>query len=166
MPGGNKRINIFLLLLTVLLCFGCGYLFRQTTAVPSKLEDETIELFTADDTGELLSHKNEAPEEEKSSVQVSPSPSAEPTATPALIKSLRKPAVVFGRQAEAAGCSWLMARLTQDGLRIQTEKDTFLIRTGSCRPDGWKITENVISWIWMGSCRLVLLLQAEKAMNS
>lgn len=86
MPGGNKRINIFLLLLTVLLCFGCGYLFRQTTAVPSKLEDETIELFTADDTGELLSHKNEAPEEEKSSVQVSPSPSAEPTATPALIK--------------------------------------------------------------------------------
>ena len=86
MPGGNKRINIFLLLLTVLLCFGCGYLFRQTTAVPSKLEDETIELFTAGDTGELLSHKNEAPEEEKSSVQVSPSPSAEPTATPALIK--------------------------------------------------------------------------------
>lgn len=86
MPGGNKRINIFLLLLTVLLCFGCGYLFRQTTAVPSKLEDETIELFTADDTGELLSHKNETPEEEKSSVQVSPSPSAEPTATPALIK--------------------------------------------------------------------------------
>lgn len=86
MPGGNKRINIFLLLLTVLLCFGCGYLFRQTTAVPSKLEDETIELFTADDTGELLSHKNEASEEEKSSVQVSPSPSAEPTATPALIK--------------------------------------------------------------------------------
>lgn len=86
MPGGNKRINIFLLLLTVLLCFGCGYLFRQTTAVPSKLEDETIELFTADDTGELLFHKNEAPEEEKSSVQVSPSPSAEPTATPALIK--------------------------------------------------------------------------------
>ncbi|GAB6105951.1 hypothetical protein JCM17039_27050 [Blautia glucerasea] len=86
MPGGNKRINIFLLLLTVLLCFGCGYLFRQTTAVPSKLEDETIELFTADDTGELLSHKNEVPEEEKSSVQVSPSPSAEPTATPALIK--------------------------------------------------------------------------------
>ena len=86
MPGGNKRINIFLLLLTVLLCFGCGYLFRQTTAVPSKLEDETIELFTAGDTGELLSHKNETPEEEKSSVQVSPSPSAEPTATPALIK--------------------------------------------------------------------------------
>lgn len=86
MPGGNKRINIFLLLLTVLLCFGCGYLFRQTTAVPSKLEGETIELFTAGDTGELLSHKNEAPEEEKSSVQVSPSPSAEPTATPALIK--------------------------------------------------------------------------------
>lgn len=86
MPGGNKRINIFLLLLTVLLCFGCGYLFRQTTAVPSKLEDETIELFTAGDTGELLAHKNEAPEEEKSSVQVSPSPSAEPTATPALIK--------------------------------------------------------------------------------
>ncbi len=104
MPGGNKRINIFLLLLTVLLCFGCGYLFRQTTAVPSKLEDETIELFTADDTGELLSHKNETPEEEKSSFQVSPSPSAEPTATPALIKVSPE---ASRRVWTSSGSSWM-----------------------------------------------------------
>ena len=86
MPGGNKRIKYSCFCLLSCSVLDAGYLFRQTTAVPSKLEDETIELFTAGDTGELLSHKNEAPEEEKSSVQVSPSPSAEPTATPALIK--------------------------------------------------------------------------------
>lgn len=104
MPGGNKRINIFLLLLTVLLCFGCGYLFRQTTAVPSKLKDETIELFTADDTGELLSHKSEAPEEEKASAQVSPLPSAAPTATPVLIKA--SPEASSGIWT-SSGSSWM-----------------------------------------------------------
>lgn len=104
MLGGNKRINIFLLLLTVLLCFGCGYLFRQTTAVPSKLKDETIELFTADDTGELLSYKSEAPEEEKASAQVSPLPSAAPTATPVLIKA--SPEASSGIWT-SSGSSWM-----------------------------------------------------------
>lgn len=86
MPGGNKRTNIFLLLISVLLCFGCGYLFRQSTAVPSKLEDETIKLFVSDDSGETLSHEKEDLKEEEPSVQASPTPSAVPTATPALFK--------------------------------------------------------------------------------
>ncbi len=86
MPGGNKRTNIFLLLISVLLCFGCGYLFRQSTAVPSKLEDETIKLFASDDSGETLSHEKEEPKKEELSVQVSPTPSVVPTATPALFK--------------------------------------------------------------------------------
>lgn len=83
MPGGNKRTNIFLLLISILLCFGCGYLFRQSTAIPSKLQNDTIQLFAAKENDEEPSHKKETPEETPV-VQASPSPTAVPTVSPAI----------------------------------------------------------------------------------
>ena len=128
MPGGNKRTNIFLLLISILLCFGCGYLFRQSTAIPSKLQNDTIQLFAAKENDEEPSHKKETPEE-----------------TPVVhqqqllqchllyMRYPQKPPQVSGHPAEATGCLWSMGLLTKDGLLIQMEKDTFSIRMESCR---------------------------------
>lgn len=86
MPGGNKRTNIFLLLISILICFVCGYLFRQSTTDSLKLQDGTIELFAVkkNDSSEKISH--EKTDEKKSSAQTSPSPTSVPSVTPALFK--------------------------------------------------------------------------------
>ena len=63
MPGGNKRTNFFLLLISILICFGCGYFFRQSTADPSGLRNGTIELLAVDDSGEKAVQEEKKDEE-------------------------------------------------------------------------------------------------------
>ena len=95
MPGGNKRTNFFLLLISVLICFGCGYFFRQSTADPSGLRNGTIELLAVDDSGEKAV-QGEKKDEEEPDIQPEPSPTAVPTVTP----------VVFQVSPEAASGIW------------------------------------------------------------
>lgn len=95
MPGGNKRTNFFLLLISILICFGCGYFFRQSTADPSGLRNGTIELLAVDDSGEKAVQE-EKKDEEEPDIQPEPSPTAVPTVTP----------VVFQVSPEAASGIW------------------------------------------------------------
>lgn len=95
MPGGNKRTNFFLLLISILICFGCGYFFRQSTADPSGLRNGTIELLAVDDSGEKAV-QGEKKDEEEPDIQPEPSPTAVPTVTP----------VVFQVSPEAASGIW------------------------------------------------------------
>ncbi len=96
MPGGNKRTNFFLLLISILICFGCGYFFRQSTADPSGLRNGTIELLAVDDSGEKAVQE-EKKDEEEPDIQPEPSPTAVPTVTP----------VVFQVSPEAASGIWI-----------------------------------------------------------
>ena len=50
MPDRNRRTNLLLLLVMVLICTGCALLFRQSTAYPSKVEGGTVRLFASEDT--------------------------------------------------------------------------------------------------------------------
>lgn len=81
MPGRNRRTNLLLLLVMILICTGCAFLFRQSTAYPSQVEGGTVRLFASKDTGKPEADnsvsKEEAPESEEKV-----SPSAAPTATP------------------------------------------------------------------------------------
>lgn len=95
MPGGNKRTNFFLLLISILICFGCGNFFRQSTADPSGLRNGTIELLAVDDSGEKAV-QGEKKDEEEPDIQPEPSPTAVPTVTP----------VVFQVSPEAASGIW------------------------------------------------------------
>lgn len=95
MPGGNKGTNIFLLLISVLICFGCGYLFRQSTADSSKLREGTIELFAVSEDSKTVPEEEQSDKKEPA-VQATPSPEAEPTATP----------VLFQVSPEAASGTW------------------------------------------------------------
>ena len=50
MPGRNRRTNLLLLLVMILICISCAFLFRQSTAYPSKVEGGTVRLFVSQDT--------------------------------------------------------------------------------------------------------------------
>ena len=50
------------------------------------------------------------------------------------------------------GTSRKVSKLPITGWRSM-EPGTISVMTISCRPDGWMIMANVITWIWMVSCR-------------
>lgn len=81
MPGRNRRTNLLLLLVMILICISCAFLFRQSTAYPSKVEGGTVRLFVSQDTEKAetddSSSKTDVPESEEKV-----SPAAVPTVTP------------------------------------------------------------------------------------
>ena len=81
MPDRNRRTNLLLLLVMVLICTGCALLFRQSTAYPSKVEGGTVRLFASEDT-EKPEADNGSSKTDVSESEEKVSPAATPTATP------------------------------------------------------------------------------------
>lgn len=98
MPGGKKRTNLFLLLVMVLISLGCGYIFRQTTESPGKIQEGTIELFAVKDTDD---HESEIKE---TADQDSKENTSQAEATP--VATLTETPVVFETSPEAQNGVW------------------------------------------------------------
>lgn len=81
MPGRNRRTNLLLLLVMILICTGCAFLFRQSTAYPSKVEGGTVLLFASEDT-EKPEADNGSSKTDVSESEEKVSPAATPTVTP------------------------------------------------------------------------------------
>ena len=102
MPDRNRRTNLLLLLVMVLICTGCALLFRQSTAYPSKVEGGTVRLFASEDT--------EKPEADNGSSKTDVSERFHLQPLQQLhqcrLKFRRKQKKGCGLPAEATGCLW------------------------------------------------------------
>ena len=106
MPDRNRRTNLLLLLVMVLICTGCALLFRQSTAYPSKVEGGTVRLFASEDT-EKPEADNGSSKTDVSESEEKVSPAATPTATPVPFEvSPEAEKKGCGLPAEATGCLW------------------------------------------------------------
>lgn len=135
MPGRKKRTNFFLLLIAVVLCFGCGYLFQQSTEKPGRIQEGKLELFAAKDTDDS-EKENAAVNKEEPEAAATPMPQASPTATP----------VVFEASPEAgtgvwtsSGSNWmfLVNGAPYTGWLTDTDGKRYFFNTDGIMQTGW-----------------------------
>lgn len=91
MPGHKKRTNFLLLLIAILLCMGSAFVFSQSSANPTLIQNGTIELFVSKGIDDSTTNSGDISEEDNqdeehaeapdSSVSSAPIPTSAPAVT-------------------------------------------------------------------------------------
>ena len=156
MSDKKRHLNPLLLLIAILLCLSAGFLFRRTSFDPNykipARHSSVIKKSKVTPTP-VLTQKPKA----NVSISATPTITVEPAVSPSesISQDETSPEASLGVWT-SSGSNWMFMvdGVPYTGWLIDTDgKHYSLIKMVSCRPDGWMIMANVITWIWMVSCR-------------
>lgn len=110
MPGHNRRTNLLLLLIAVLLCAGSALIFSQSSAEPTLIKDGTIELFVSkgiDDSASTSDDEENGWNSSQNGGDETPAPAVSPTATPTPVPSATASPEAASGVWTSSGSSWM-----------------------------------------------------------
>lgn len=156
MSDKKRHLNPLLLLIAILLCLSAGFLSRRTSFDPNykipARHSSVIKKSKVTPTP-VLTQKPKA----NVSISATPTITVEPSVSPSesISQDETSPEASLGVWT-SSGSNWMFMvdGVPYTGWLIDTDgKHYFFDKDGTCRPDGWMIMANVITWIWMVSCR-------------